>query len=189
MITRRTFTKASILALSSLYFPAIGQSQQKSLRDQIKENLSTLKTIIDQEAGPDYHDPNKSGNPLYIIHNPNFLLAPNFKLKEFATSGGKLLPYARIDEDLVVVLQTLRNDLNQPVIISSAYRSASGNKAVNGSLKSRHLSGDAADIYVKGMSPLAIMRQIEELFGENISLHAYKDGHVHLDLRGYKARW
>jgi uncharacterized protein YcbK (DUF882 family) len=191
MITRRDLLRqASAIVLAIQFFPETLYARQKSLRDQIKENLSKLETIAEEQAGSDYHDPNNAANPLYIIKNKEFLLAPNFKLREFSVSGGKILPYARIDEDLIVALQQLRSHLNQPVFISSSYRTISRNKAVGGSPKSRHLSGDAADVYVKNLSPAKLMAIIESHIGEGIGLHAYDNTcHIHLDMRGYKSRW
>ena len=43
---------------------------------------------------------------------------------------------------------------NDPIIINSAFRSSSVNKAVGGSATSNHLSGCAADIRVLGMEQL-----------------------------------
>jgi|GEM_PF-2249979 hypothetical protein len=159
--------------------------QPLSLEETIRANLSSLQIA----SISNYEDPNNAGNPLYIITNPNLQVAPNFTLGELATSGGQVQPYARISTKLVVNLQRLRDYVGEPVVVSSCYRSPERNKKVGGALKSRHMSGDAADIYVAGMSPHELSSTIEHLFGENIGLSVYEDGHVHVDFRGYKQRW
>lgn len=48
------------------------------------------------------------------------------------------------------VLDPLRIAYNNPINITSGYRSEALNKAVNGAKTSQHLKGQAADIYVSG---------------------------------------
>lgn len=50
------------------------------------------------------------------------------------------------------VLDPLREAYNKPIYVSSGYRCAELNKAVGGAKNSQHLTGMAADIYVKGES-------------------------------------
>lgn len=47
-------------------------------------------------------------------------------------------------------LQTFRNEFNQPIVITSGYRSASLNLRVSGAANSKHLRGLAADITFSG---------------------------------------
>lgn len=46
------------------------------------------------------------------------------------------------------VLQPIRDHFDKPVIISSGYRSQAVNRAVGGSLKSQHMTGEAADFEI-----------------------------------------
>ena len=71
-------------------------------------------------------------------------LTPNFKVSEFACHDGstKVL----VDYELVCLLQFMRDILNKPLIINSAYRTASHNKAVGGTSNSYHLYGRAFDV-------------------------------------------
>lgn len=62
-------------------------------------------------------------------------LSKNFKVKEFRQMDGKC-DTILIDEDLVTVLQELRNHFGAAVNINSAYRSPEYNKSVKGSSKS-----------------------------------------------------
>ncbi len=55
------------------------------------------------------------------------------------------------------VLEPLRMSLNKPVIVTSGYRCPRLNAKIGGSKTSQHMQGEAADIYVPGMSA-------EELF-------------------------
>ena len=52
------------------------------------------------------------------------------------------------------VLQTLRDFLGKPVVISSGYRCAELNKAVGGVRNSQHMKGEAADIHVENTEHL-----------------------------------
>lgn len=46
------------------------------------------------------------------------------------------------------VLEPLREWMNEPIIISSGYRSAKLNKEVGGATNSQHMKGEAADIHL-----------------------------------------
>lgn len=51
-----------------------------------------------------------------------------------------------------IVLDPLRELYGKPIYVASGYRSPELNKSVNGAKNSQHLTGMAADIYVKGES-------------------------------------
>lgn len=79
---------------------------------------------------------------------------------------------------LVRVLNLIRDIFDAPIIINSAFRTPEVNQAVNGSKKSYHLQGRAADIrpsyipsneYYKELSRLsAVIMQHKHLFKEVI---------------------
>lgn len=71
-------------------------------------------------------------------------ITPNFKVREFACQDGttKVL----IDYELVCLLQFMRDILNKPLNINSAYRTPSHNKAVGGASNSYHKYGRAFDV-------------------------------------------
>ena len=52
------------------------------------------------------------------------------------------------------VLEPLREQVREPVIISSGYRSPALNRAVGGSNTSQHMKGEACDIYVEDVQKL-----------------------------------
>ncbi len=54
---------------------------------------------------------------------------------------------------LLDALETIRAQVNRPVRIVSGYRCPPHNRAVGGAANSRHMHGDAADVYVEGVTP------------------------------------
>ena len=74
-------------------------------------------------------------------------LSPGFRVREFACKGSDVV---LIDDELVVLLQCIREHFGKPVHITSGYRTAEHNAAVGGSKSSQHLLGRAADFYVEG---------------------------------------
>lgn len=97
-------------------------------------------------------------------------LSKNFSLEEFAYSQtaarmGRpvVIPDAIVPaiRSLVVeVLQPLRSDVRRSIWVMSGYRPAWLNKAVGGSSRSQHMTGEAADIQVSGLSPIQVCRRI-----------------------------
>jgi len=81
----------------------------------------------------------------------NEQLTKNFKLSEFLKTNHKieLKPNSDVILNLrllcVYVLQPLRDEIEQPIIITSGWRSKELNRIVNGSNSSQHLTGHAAD--------------------------------------------
>ena len=60
-------------------------------------------------------------------------LSPNFKVREFACKGSDVV---LLDDELVVLLQCIREHFGKPVYITSGYRTAAHNAAVGGSKSS-----------------------------------------------------
>ena len=73
-------------------------------------------------------------------------LAPCFQVKEFACRASDII---LIDDELVVLLQCIREHFGAKVHITSGYRTARHNAAVGGAAFSQHCYGRAADIRVK----------------------------------------
>jgi uncharacterized protein YcbK (DUF882 family) len=89
-------------------------------------------------------------------------------------------------------LQVLRDELKKPIHINSAYRSEEYNEKVGGVKTSQHIMGKAADISVKGFSPLEVYKTIERLIENGDMLQGglgLYDSFVHYDIRGERARW
>ena len=113
-------------------------------------------------------------------------ISKNFKLSEFECKGGS--HQVVVDSELIEKLQELRDELGYPLIINSAYRNKEYNQKVGGSPKSQHLKGTAVDISLNNIPYTADeVEMIAELIGFD-GIGKY-DTFVHLDVRGYPARW
>ena len=133
-------------------------------------------------------------------------MTKNFSKKEFDCNDGSEMPI-NVYHNMVKVanqLQTLRDYIGKPIQVNSAYRSEKYNAKIGGAHKidkngnrietSQHVFGRAADIVVKGMTPLAVHTTIELLIEKGDMLQGglglyEKKGFVHYDIRGTKARW
>lgn len=121
------------------------------------------------------------------------MLSPNFQVREFRCHDGSDL--ILIDEALVEMLQRIRDHFQQPVMISSAYRTVAYNRRIGGAEKSQHIYGKAADIRVGQVSPRDVARWVETALNPGgLGLYDYgagdKTGFVHVDTRsGKSACW
>ena len=118
----------------------------------------------------------------------NVQISRNFNLKEFeCKSTGQV----KIHEELLKLLQELRDTLEQPIIINSGYRSKKHNEKVGGAKNSQHLKGTAVDISLRNLDysakELAIfVKNVAEDAGigaENLGL-GYANTFIHIDVRG-----
>lgn len=92
---------------------------------------------------------------------------------------------------LVAGLESLRGKIARPVHVLSGLRCAKHNKAVGGVKNSQHLTGKAADIRVDGLTAKqlgAIVLDDPILSRGGVGVYPSK-GFVHVDTRGYAARW
>lgn len=114
------------------------------------------------------------------------LLAPNFRVGEFASQDGA--DEVLVDDGLPELLQQIRDHFRAPVTINSGYRSLAHNAAVGGVPGSQHTLGTAADIVVRGVSPLEVAQYAEHLMPNRGGIGVYKD-FTHVDVRAVRARW
>ena len=112
-------------------------------------------------------------------------LSPNFRLSEFACKCG--CGYANPHPELVRRLQGLRGDIGRPVVILSGCRCKAHNLSVGGRPQSYHLFGWAADIIVPNMELEKLAKLCRERF-DGVGVY-YQKKYVHVDVRGYPARW
>ena len=121
-------------------------------------------------------------------------LTENFYLDEFNCKDGTTVPEELIDNVFCLAesLQALRDYIQRPITINSAYRHESYNASVGGSKNSQHLLAKAADLKVSGVSPRRLADAIEYLISEGLmqqgGLGRYKT-FTHYDIRGNRARW
>lgn len=113
-------------------------------------------------------------------------LTHNFKVREFACSDGSDPIF--IAEELVKVLQVIRDHFGKPVTINSGYRTVGKNKAVGGAAYSQHLYGTAADITVAGVKPDEVYAFADEYLSGWGGVGRYKT-FTHVDVREKKSRW
>ncbi len=119
-------------------------------------------------------------------------LSPNFRLDEFLCRCGCGLD--RIAPELVSNLQKIRDMVGKPITVISGCRCPAHNSGVGGEPHSFHLEAQgckAADIMIAG-------KTVEEMAAVARKVPAFKKGgigkypgqhFVHLDVRGYMARW
>ena len=119
------------------------------------------------------------------------LLAPNFRVSEFACKGEHCCDTVLVDGQLVAILQRVRDHFSKPVTVNSGYRCPVHNKAVGGASASFHTRGMAADIGVQGIAPAEVARFAESMGVAGIGLYETdRDGYfVHLDTRTTPAYW
>lgn len=87
-------------------------------------------------------------------------LSPSFKVREFGCKGSDVV---LLDEELVVLLQCIREHFGKPLHITSGYRTAAHNAAVGGSKSSQHLLGRAADFWVEDTPVASVAAYAETL--------------------------
>ena len=118
-------------------------------------------------------------------------LSANLLVREFACQDGS--DALLVADELVAVLQAVRNYFAAPLQVVSGYRTVAHNKAVGGVRNSQHVLGTAADIHVAGKTPLEIYRALDNgwvpgVDREKIGMGLYRT-FVHVDVRGHKSRW
>ncbi|RDB37392.1 MAG: peptidase M15 [Spirobacillus cienkowskii] len=99
-------------------------------------------------------------------------LSDNFILREFEFSNkAKDLEICNKAPENVIInlklicanfLEVLRKEINCPIKISSGYRCHDLNKAVGGTENSKHIYGQAVDIYVDKYSAIDLYNYIKE---------------------------
>lgn len=125
-------------------------------------------------------------NTLYELM---FYAYDDFVKSEFKCKCGKYcngFPVG-VDEDLLVMLQKIRDHFGKPVYITSAIRCTQHNKNVGGATKSQHLYGTAADIKVSGVSASTVYAYCDKI-NPNGGVGKYNT-FTHIDVRSGKARW
>lgn len=99
-------------------------------------------------------------------------LSEHFNLKEFEFSSKAIeLKICNKASDEVIInlklmcvnlLEVLRKELDCPIKISSGYRCHDLNKVVGGANNSKHIYGQAADIYADKYSAIGLYNYIKE---------------------------
>lgn len=116
-------------------------------------------------------------------------LSEHFDSSEFACKCGcgGLNSGCDVSSRLVEVLESMRVYLNTPLELSCGYRCPTHNYEVGGVSNSFHIYGLAADVQTpEGLTPEILAEVAEKCGADGIGIY---DWGVHVDVRGYPARW
>jgi uncharacterized protein YcbK (DUF882 family) len=92
----------------------------------------------------------------------------------------------RVTQELLVLLESIREKLGEPIFLTSAYRCEVHNKKCGGKPKSQHLLGKAADIHIKSKSPKQLAAFLEKNF--KIGGMGIYPTFVHVDVRKFSSK-
>lgn len=120
-------------------------------------------------------------------------LTNNFNLNEFNKHNFTLTETVLKNiQELAKNLQVLRDEVKKPIKITSGYRTPQFNLKIGGASQSRHITGQAADLKIEGLTPIYVASVIEKLIAagkmKQGGLGIYKTW-IHYDTRGTAARW
>ena len=90
--------------------------------------------------------------------------------------------------ELVEILQDVRDHFGRAVAVHSGHRCAAYNKRVGGAPRSKHLTGDAADITVAGHTPDQVQDYLLAKYPGRYGIGRYNT-FTHVDVRPGPARW
>ena len=109
-------------------------------------------------------------------------LSTNFWKSEFRCPCKKCRwKKVRVNQLLIFKLEMLRIELgNKPIIINSGIRCPEENKRIGGFPTSPHITGEAADIRIKGVKPIDIGLAAEKIKGLRIGVART---YCHLDVK------
>lgn len=113
-------------------------------------------------------------------------LSPHFKVKEFRCKDGT--DTILIDDNLIKILEMIREHFGKPITVNSGYRTEAYNKKCGGAPGSLHLKGMAADIVIPGVDPLDVCRFAEAKGVKGIGWYI-GSGFTHVDTRTWRYYW
>jgi uncharacterized protein YcbK (DUF882 family) len=113
-------------------------------------------------------------------------ISENFNSSEFTCHCcGKSHPNG-VPQELLTILEDVRDHYDKPVHVNSGYRCPKHNKSVGGAIGSQHLKGTAADIWVTDVSPDQVYANLNQNHEGGLGKY---DTFTHIDVRGHHARW
>jgi hypothetical protein len=145
----------------------------------------------DEVTGPDYGYPEPfEGNPQYNapsgyldlrVSDHETGLSPNFVFSEFMSEAKG--PYGLFQVHVVESLQALREASGGPLYINSGYRNVTYNESVGGVTWSRHIYGDAVDMYSDTLSIDELADACADIGADFTKTYST---HVHCDWRDHE---
>lgn len=114
-------------------------------------------------------------------------LSKNFSRDEFKCNCGECEQVGP-PQELVDVLQDVRDHFGRAVVINSGHRCPAYNRRVGGAFRSQHLTGKAADFNVAGHSPVEVQEYLLDKYGGRYGIGRYNT-FTHVDVRPGPARW
>lgn len=121
-------------------------------------------------------------------------VSPHFTRAEWRCKNGVGVPSSlrKNAQRQAFNLELLRHRLgDKPISGISYYRTPAYNRQIGGAYNSRHTFADATDFSVETVSRFGrgkFLRAAGKVYG-NGGVGIYPGGSVHLDSRGYRARW
>jgi hypothetical protein len=129
----------------------------------------------------------RANDPIWCDEKPT-----NFTWGEATKDGLRIPVDAGITSNIIKLagyMDGVRKALgDRPIIITSWYRDPATNRKWGGAKFSQHLQGNAVDFYVAGENVVDTFNRLKRYIINDGGL-AVGNGFVHLDLRGYSARW
>lgn len=113
-------------------------------------------------------------------------ITKNFKVREFKCKDGSDVIF--ISDELVKVLQQIRDHFGKAITINSGYRTPAYNKKVGGATYSQHMYGTAADIVVSGVKPSEVYAYADSILPKSGGVGKYET-FIHVDVREVKSRF
>jgi hypothetical protein len=110
---------------------------------------------------------------------------PNFSESEFACNCG--CGQTKINEEIVMVLQAMRDMYGKPIRLNSAYRCLNYNRSIGSKDTSSHVRGKAVDILTPTLRDRFALVNIAMQCGIK-RIGIYKNSFIHIDVDNEKAQ-
>jgi len=114
-------------------------------------------------------------------------LSKNFSKSEFRCKCGECSPVLPPDE-LIEVMQHIREHFDLPVTVHSGHRCKDYNRRVGGASRSKHLTAEACDFTILGVSNDKIQEYVLNHYQGKYGIGRYNN-FTHVDVRKGPARW
>ena len=150
----------------------------------------TADVVPDKQAGPEYEPIDVEAAAPLVPAFPDAQISKNFRLSEFRC-GDHNYDLIRISPKLVATLEEIRERAGgHQLHVTSGYRPPAYNRKVGGVSNSTHIDGLASDIYSDYLSTDELYDICDRVIGDKGGVGYYPvQGFIHVDIRGYRARW